>query len=116
MNGTRDIVSEQINFNALLDRKLLTQSSDSWNKPQSLQRRGMQPVRKCMEISAKFAGRIQDIVNLPDSLIRRGSYCFFRILQFECHYRQTLAKIVMDFRRNATPLSLLCTNQHAAER
>src|SRR5258707_5420714 len=64
-------------------------------------------MRECMEISAHCAGRTEDIVHLPDRLIRRGAYCFSRILQFECHYRQTLAKIVMDFRCNATAFSFL---------
>ncbi len=65
-------------------------------KPQPLQRRGMQAVRKCMKISTDFAGKIQNIVHLLDSLIRRGAYRFFCILQFECHQSQPLAKIVMD--------------------
>ena len=72
-------------------------------------------MRKRMEIGANFAGRIQKTVHLPDSLIRRGAYRFFRILQSECKQRQTLAKIVMDFRCQPTALFFLCGNQHAAE-
>ena len=74
---------EKIDFNSLLNAELPAQCIDPRNKPQSFQGRGMQTMRKRMEISADFAGRILEAVHLPDCLVRRKAYRFFSILQSE---------------------------------
>ncbi len=80
----RNIVRKKIDFNTLLVGKLFAQSTDPRNEPECFEGRGMQSMRKRMEIGADFAGRIQEIVHLFDSLARRSANRFFCILQSEC--------------------------------
>ena len=72
-------------------------------------------MRKRMKISADFAGRILEAVHLLDSFVRGRAHRFFSILQSECKECQTLAKIVMKFRRQATAFFFLCSDQHATK-
>ena len=77
---------EKRDLNTLLVCKLLAQSTDPRNEPQCLQRRGMQSMRKGMEISADFAGRIPGVTVRTCLIASLGELPirFFRILQSQC--------------------------------
>ncbi len=76
----------EIDLYALVRRKLLTARRHSRSQTEPLQRRGMKPMRKRMEVGTQLTCRIDKLVHLPAGCLGKVGYAFRR--HFESQRKQ----------------------------
>ena len=104
-----------INLNVLPFCKLFAKGTHSQYQSQNFEARGMQAMRQRMEINSNFAYSTPKLVDAPGGFDRRVGNKGCSSFKINRQNYQPLAKVVMQFPREAAALLLLRSDEPSAE-